>query len=130
MTSKGKILLMDDEQVILDVTHEVMKFLGYEVMFAKEGAFAIEIFSREKMGGRPFDLVILDLSVPEGMGGKEAFEKIREVDPSVKVVISSGYTSDPMMTDYAKFGIDGILAKPYRIADIKALLEKLIQKKG
>jgi len=116
--------------VILDVTHEVMKFLGYEVMFAKEGAFAIELFSREKMGGRPFDLVILDLSVPEGMGGKEAFEKIREVDPSVKVVISSGYTSDPMMTDYAKFGIDGILAKPYRIADIKALLEKLIQKKG
>ena len=130
MTSKGKILLMDDEQVILDVTHEVMKFLGYEVMFAKDGAFAIELFTREKMGGRPFDLVILDLSVPEGMGGKEAFEKIREVDPSVKVVISSGYTSDPMMTDYAKFAIDGILAKPYRIADIKALLEKLIQKKG
>ena len=130
MTSKGKILLMDDEQVILDVTQEVMKFLGYDVMFATEGAFAIELFSREKMGGRPFDLVILDLSVPEGMGGKEAFEKIREVDPSVKVVISSGYTNDPMMTDYATFGLAGILAKPYRITDIKALLEKMIQKKG
>jgi CheY-like chemotaxis protein len=130
MTSKGKILLMDDEQVILDVTHEVMKFLGYDVMFAKEGAFAVELFTREMMGGRPFDLVILDLSVPEGMGGKEAFEKIREVDPSVKVVISSGYTSDSMMTDYARFGIDGILAKPYRITDIRALLEKLIRKKG
>jgi CheY-like chemotaxis protein len=130
MTSKGKILLMDDEQVILDVTHDVMKFLGYDVMFAKEGALAIEIFSREKMGGRPFDLVILDLAVPDGMGGREAFEKIRKVDPSVKVVMSSGYTSDPMMTDYAKFGLDGILAKPYRITDIKALLEKLIQKKG
>ena len=130
MTSKGKILLMDDEQVILDVTNDVMKYLGYDVMFAKEGASAIELFSREKMGGRPFDLVILDLSVPDGMGGKEAFEKIREVDPSVKVVMSSGYTSDPMMTDYAKFGLDGILAKPYRITDIKALLEKLIQKKG
>ena len=130
MTSKGKILLMDDEQVILDVTHEVMKFLGYDVMFAKDGAFAVELFSREKMGGHPFDLVILDLSVPDGMGGKEAFEKIREVDPSVKVVISSGYTNDPMMADYAKYGIAGILAKPYRINDIRALLEKLIQKKG
>jgi CheY-like chemotaxis protein len=130
MVSKGKILLMDDEQVILDVTDEVLKFLGYDAMFAKEGAGAIEIFSRERQGGHPFDLIILDLSVPDGMGGKEAFEKIREIDPFAKVVISSGYTNDPMMTDYAKFGFSGILAKPYRISDIKALLEKMIQKKN
>jgi len=129
MVSKGKVLLMDDEQVILDVTDEVLKFLGYDAMFAREGASAVEIFSRERQRGHPFDLVILDLSVPDGMGGKEAFEKIREIDPSVKVVISSGYTNDPMMTDYAKFGFSGILAKPYRINDIKVLLEKMIPKK-
>ncbi len=128
MTSKGKILLMDDEQVILDVTLEVLRFLGYDAAFARDGAAAIEIFSKERTGGRPFDLVILDLTVPDGMGGKEAFEKLRKTDPSVKVVLSTGYTEDPMMTDYAKHGLAGILAKPYRISDIKALLEKIIQK--
>jgi DNA-binding NarL/FixJ family response regulator len=62
------------------------------------------------------------------MGGKEAFEKLRMVDPKVKVVISSGFTDDPMMAEFAEFGLDGILAKPYRINDIKALLERMIQK--
>jgi CheY-like chemotaxis protein len=128
MTSKGKILLMDDEQVILDVTLEVLRFLGYDAAFARDGVAAIEIFSKERTGGHPFDLVILDLTVPDGMGGKEAFEKLRKTDPSVKVVLSSGYTEDPMMTDYAKHGLAGILAKPYRISDIKALLEMMIQK--
>jgi CheY-like chemotaxis protein len=130
MTSKGKILLMDDEQVILDVTQEVLKFLGYDVVFAKDGAEAIEIFTREKLAGHPFDLVILDLSVPEGMGGKEAFEKLHIIDPQAKMIMSSGYTNDPLMTDYAKYGLSGILPKPYRIANLKTLLENLIQKKG
>jgi CheY-like chemotaxis protein len=130
MVSKGNILLMDDEQVILDVTDEVLKFLGYDVQFAREGARAIELFLREKKGGQPFDLVILDLSVPDGMGGREAFLKLREIDPLAKVVMSSGYTNDPLMTDYATHGLAGILAKPYRIADIKALLEKMIPHKG
>jgi CheY-like chemotaxis protein len=130
MTSKGRILLMDDEQVILEVTKEVLNFLGYDVEFASEGAAAIEIFSRERSAGRLFDLVILDLSVPEGMGGQETFGKLRALDPSVKVIVSSGYTSEPMMTDPAKFGLNGVLAKPYRIADIKAILEKVIPKKG
>jgi CheY-like chemotaxis protein len=129
MTSNGKVLLMDDEQVILDVTQEVMRFLGYDVMFAKNGTSAIELYQNEKTSGHPFDLVILDLSVPDGMGGKEAFEKIRTLDPHAKVVISSGYTDDPMMTDYASFGLAGILAKPYRITDIKTLLETMIGKK-
>ena len=70
MTGKGKVLLMDDEQIILDVTLEVLKFLGYEVMFAREGKEAIELYKQEKDAGAPFDVVILDLSVPEGMGGK------------------------------------------------------------
>jgi CheY-like chemotaxis protein len=130
MTSKGKILLMDDEQVILEVTQEVLNFLGYEVEFAREGVAALEIFSKERLAGRPFDLVILDLSVPEGMGGPETFKKLHALDPSVRVIVSSGYTSEPMMMDPKKFGLAGALAKPYRIAEIKTLLETLIPKKG
>ena len=130
MGSKGKVLLMDDEQVILEVTDEVLKFLGYDVMFARDGAAAIDLFQQEKSKGIPFDLIILDLSVPEGMGGKEAFEKLHALDPAAKIVISSGFTNDPMLTDYASFGLSGVLAKPYRITEIKTLLEKMIPQKG
>jgi len=129
MTSKGKVLLMDDEQVILDVTNEVLKFLGYEVMFAHDGAAAIELYRQESEKGSPFDLVILDLSVPDGIGGKVAFEKLHALDPNAKIVISSGFTNDPMLTDYASFGLNGVLAKPYRITEIKALLENMIPPK-
>jgi CheY-like chemotaxis protein len=130
MASKGKVLLMDDEQVILEVTNEVLRFLGYEVMFARDGAAAITLYTQEKTKGAPFDLIILDLSVPEGMGGKETFEKLHALDPSAKIVISSGFTNDPMLTDYKSFGLSGVLAKPYRITEIKTLLEKMIPKKG
>jgi CheY-like chemotaxis protein len=129
MASKGKVLLMDDEQVILDVTNEVLGFLGYEVMFARDGDAALRLYAEEQAKGSPFDLVILDLSVPEGMGGKETFEKLKALDPAAKVVISSGFTNDPMLTDYSAFGLSGVLAKPYRITEIKALLENSIPKK-
>jgi len=130
MAAKGKVLLMDDEQVILDVTNEVLRFLGYDVMFAKDGEAAIELYRQEQARGSPFDLVILDLSVPEGVGGKEAFERLHAIDPQAKVVISSGFTNDPMLTNYASYGLDGVLAKPYRITEIKALLENMIPAKG
>lgn len=129
MAVKGKVLLMDDEQVILDVTDEVLRFLGYEVMFARDGTAAIDLYQQEQLRGSPFDLVILDLSVPDGMGGKETFEKLHALDPKAKVVISSGFTNDPLLTDYSSYGLAGVLAKPYRITEIKALLENMIQKK-
>jgi CheY-like chemotaxis protein len=127
-TSKGKVLLMDDEQIILDVTLEVLQFLGYEVQFARDGAEAIALYTREKSAGVPFDVVILDLSVPEGMGGKEAVAKLKAVDPDVKAIVSSGYTNDPCVLDYAEFGFAGKLTKPYKINDMKTILEKLIKK--
>jgi CheY-like chemotaxis protein len=99
-------------------------------MFARDGAAAIDLYTQEKTKGSPFDLVILDLSVPDGVGGKEAFEKLHAIDPRIKVVISSGYTNDPMLKDYASFGLSGVLAKPYRITEVKNLLEKMIPKKG
>ena len=81
MAGKGKVLLMDDEDIILDVSREVLRFLGYDAVFAKEGASAVELYEREKEEGRPFDLVILDLSIPVGMGGRETMEKLRRLRP-------------------------------------------------
>ncbi|MDO9327084.1 MAG: response regulator [Methanoregula sp.] len=128
MTVKGKVLLMDDEQIILDVTQEVLNFLGYEVMFAREGQAAIEIYKREKSAGAPFDVVILDLSVPDGMGGKEAIGLLKAFDPGVKAVVSTGYSNDPVVMDYASFGFSGKLSKPYKIKDLKQVLEQFIKK--
>jgi CheY-like chemotaxis protein len=127
-TSKGKVLLMDDEQIILDVTLEVLQFLGYDVKFARDGTEAIALYTSEKAAGVPFDLVILDLSVPEGMGGRETIRKLQEMDPSVRAIVSSGYTNDPCVQDYAAHGFAGKLAKPYKINDMKTVLEQLIKK--
>ena len=128
MTSKGKVLLMDDEQIILDVTQEVLKFLGYDVMFAQEGQKAIELYKNEKNAGAPFDVVILDLSVPEGMGGKEAVGLLKAFDPEVKAVVSTGYANDPAVLDFASYGFSGKLTKPYKINDLKNILVQLISK--
>jgi CheY-like chemotaxis protein len=129
MESNGKILLMDDEQIILDVTHEVLTFLGYTVVFANEGAAAIELYKKEKASGHPFDLVILDLSIPEGMNGRETMEKLREYDPDVRAIVSSGYSNDPVMENFTSYGFSGRLTKPYRISQIKSLLDEMMKKK-
>jgi CheY-like chemotaxis protein len=128
MSGKGKVLLMDDEQIILDVTREVLKFLDYDAMFAKDGQTAIDLYQKEKAAGVPFDVVILDLSVPSGLGGKETIEQLRKIDPTVKAVVSSGYTNDPAVKDFSNHGFDEKLTKPYKIQDLKNILEQVMRK--
>ena len=127
-SSKGKVLLMDDEQIIIDVTLEVLQFLGYQVQFARDGTEALALYAKERAAGVPFDVVILDLSVPDGMGGRETIGKLKELDPLVKAVVSSGFANDPYVQDYADFGFAGKLSKPYKINDMKLILEELIKK--
>jgi CheY-like chemotaxis protein len=126
--ARGKILLMDDEQIIVDVTLEVLRYLDYEVMFAWDGAAALELYKQEKEAGMPFDLVILDLSVQEGMGGKEAIALLKAYDPAVKAIVSSGYSNDPVVQHFMQYGFSGRLSKPYKISDLKGILEQMIKK--
>jgi CheY-like chemotaxis protein len=128
MSGKGKVLLMDDEQIILDVTGEILKFLNYDVICARDGLAAIDLYKKEKAAGSPFDIVILDLSVPNGLGGKETIEQLRNFDPAVKAVVSSGYTNDPVVQDFSHYGFSERLTKPYNINEMKNLLEKVIKK--
>lgn len=128
MAGKGKVLLMDDEQIILDVTREVLTFLGYEVIFAQDGQAALDLYKQEMPGPAPFDVVILDLSIPEGMGGKEAIQKFRELDPHVKAIVSSGYSNDSVVMNFEQYGFSGKLTKPYKINDMKEILERLVKK--
>jgi CheY-like chemotaxis protein len=128
MAGKGKVLLMDDEQIILDVTLDVLRFLEYDVMFAPDGTAALELYKQEKEAGVPFDLVILDLSVSEGLGGKDAITLLKAYDPTVKAIVSSGYSNDPVVQNFMQYGFSGRLSKPYKISDLKEILELIIKK--
>ncbi len=122
----GTILVMDDEAEVRETTGNVLKRLGYNVVFATDGGEAVERYRQAKDEGRLFDLVIMDLTVPGGLGGKEALRKLRELDPGVKAIVSSGYSNDPIMADFRKHGFNGVVTKPYRIKELSDEVHRVI----
>ena len=126
----GRVLVMDDEELIREVSAEMLKLLGYEAAFAGSGKEAIDLFTKAMNGGVPFDAVILDLTVPGGLGGKETIRKLKEIDPRVKAIVSSGYSKDPIMADYGKYGFSGVIAKPYRVSEFSKVIQEVITGKG
>ncbi len=128
-TGKGKILVMDDEELVRKVVGEMLVFLGYEVEFAKEGIEAIELYKKAKAQGQPFDAIIMDLTIPIGMGGKETINKLLEIDPTVKAIVSSGYSTDPVMTEFTKYGFKGFIIKPFKIKELGEVLYRVIMEK-
>jgi len=124
---KGKILVMDDEKMIRDVVGDMLGILGYEAEFAKDGAEAVELYKKAEQSVRPFDAVIMDLTVPGGMGGKEAVRKLAEIDPEVKAIVSSGYSDDPVMADFRKYGFSNVVAKPYNIKELGDALYEVLK---
>lgn len=123
-----QILLMDDEEVVRNTMGRMLKEKGSEVVFAKEGKEAVEKFKEAKNTSHPFDAVILDLTIPGGKGGKDTLKEIRKIDSEVKVIVSSGYSNDPIMANYEKYGFDGVLAKPFNIEDLIRVLNDVIGK--
>lgn len=122
----ARILLMDDEEDILEVTGELLSVHGYEVGKALDGEGAIAEYERAKKEGRPYDLVIMDLTIKGGMGGKEAISKLRMLDPGVRAIVSSGYSTDPVMAKYREFGFDGVVKKPYTIIEMVAEIQRVL----
>jgi len=114
----GRVLLMDDEPSILRFSGAMLESLGYTVTGAADGASAVALFAEAHGRGEPFDLVILDLTVPGGMGGREAIKRMRELDPEVKAIVSSGYSTDAVLGNHAAHGFSGVLTKPYRLAEL------------
>jgi two-component system cell cycle sensor histidine kinase/response regulator CckA len=130
LAGRGKILVMDDEEVVRDVMGDLLAILGYEVEFADDGLKVIELYKKAKESKAPYDAVIMDLTVPGGMGGKESIQKLIQINPEVKAIVSSGYSNDPVMVNFRKHGFSGVIAKPFKIEEISKVLHQAITERS
>ncbi|MBI4966404.1 MAG: PAS domain S-box protein [Desulfomonile tiedjei] len=126
LTGKAKILLMDDEQIIGDLAKEILSMLGYDVDVATDGAEAVELYGKALKTEEPYDLVIVDLTVPGGMGGKEAIDILGKSDPKIRAIVSSGYSNDPIMANHEKHGFIGVVAKPYTVIELSEAVRRAL----
>ncbi len=118
----GKILVMDDEPMVQSIMGDILRRLGYEASFVSNGAEALELYNMAYHKGEPFDAVIMDLTIPGGMGGKDTMEQLYKQHPDVKAIVSSGYSNDPVMSNYQKYGFKGVVSKPVKINELSSML--------
>ncbi|MBI3392173.1 MAG: PAS domain S-box protein [Nitrospirae bacterium] len=124
---KGRrILVVDDEEMVRDLAVRILEHAGYAASSAREGAEAVELYRSARASGRSFDLVVTDLTIPGGMGGREAARRLLEIDPDARIVASSGYSEDAAMADFKAHGFCGVVAKPYKMDDLLAAVEEAL----
>lgn len=122
----GLILVMDDEDNIRNTTSHLLHALGYKTETVDEGSKAVELYRERMESGTPFDAVIMDMTIPGGMGGIETMREILTLNPDVRAIVSSGYSNDPVMAEYRRHGFAGVLVKPYRVEDLGRVLRTVL----
>jgi PAS domain S-box-containing protein len=127
LVGSGRILVVDDEEAIRDLLSTMLTRIGYEVDCVRDGAEAIDVYQNAQAEGRPYTAVILDITIPGGMGGLEALAPLRAIDPQAKVLISSGYANNPVMADFQQYGFNGVIAKPYTVQRLHDVLQHVIR---
>jgi CheY-like chemotaxis protein len=125
---KGRILLMDDEEIVRMVASMMVKSLGHDITCTENGENAIAKFSEAMSSGRPFDVVILDLTVKGNMGGAQAAVELRQIDPAVKIIVSSGYSDSAAVSSYRSYGFAASLNKPYTIETLRDTLNNVLRR--
>lgn len=125
-TGEGKILIMDDDEAVRTLAQEMLTLLGYNVILTSKGEEAVAIYLAAMEENDPFDVAILDLTVPGGMGGNKACRRILGINPSAKILVSSGYANDPVMANYEEYGFIGIVPKPYKIEEMSKKLHEIL----
>lgn len=123
----GTILVMDDNEEVRDITGLMLKHIGYDVVFKENGIDAINFLSVELKANRILDGIIFDLTVPGGVGGREAIPEIRKLSPDIPVFVSSGYAEDPVMVNPADYGFTASICKPFRMAELSNMIEKYLK---
>ncbi|NIP30916.1 MAG: PAS domain S-box protein [Candidatus Dadabacteria bacterium] len=121
----GKILVMDDEEIVRDVLNDMLSNLGYSVEFAENGYQAHEMYKRAYNSNKPFDLVIMDLTIPGSLGGKDTLMILKEFDSNINAVVSSGYSNDPVIANYREYGFKGIISKPYKVDELSRVIRSI-----
>ncbi len=122
----GRILVMEDEEIIRDVTGDMLSHYGYDVAFARDGTEAIALYRHAQVSGTPFHVILMDLTIPGGMGGKETIKKILEIDPHAKAVVASGYANDPIVIEFQQYGFCGRIVKPYKSEELHEILYRIM----
>ncbi|HKN18885.1 MAG TPA: response regulator, partial [Dissulfurispiraceae bacterium] len=122
----GNILVMDDEELVRETAGGMLTMLGFQVQFTEDGEKAVALYKKALQEKNPFRVLIMDLTIPGGMGGKEAVAKILEMDPEAKAIASSGYSTDPVMSEFKKYGFAGVITKPYRIHQMSEAIYKVL----
>ena len=126
-SGKGSILVMDDQAQVQRMLERILKSFGYSVAIANDGKEAIDIYRAALEEGNSFSLVVLDLTVPGGLGGAETLTELKKIDEKVKAVVSSGYSTDPVMANYEAYGFSGVLPKPYIKSQVGTLLDQVLR---
>lgn len=122
----GRVLFMDDEEMLLTLSVDILTSAGYQVAVAPDGQRAVELYEENHRAGEPFDCVILDLVVRGGMGGLAALREIKKIDPAATVIVSSGYSNDPVMANYREHGFSAVLPKPYSSSSLTSMVEEVL----
>ncbi len=124
----GRILIMDDDEMVREVAGRIFSHLGYESSCAGDGVEAVRLYQDAMAAGTPFDAVIMDLTIPGGMGGKEAVVEILRLDPKARVIVASGYSNDPIMADFRSYGFVGMVVKPFNVEALSTVLGRVLEK--
>lgn len=124
--SKGKILVMDDEDLVRTVAGKMLEFLGYEAVLARSGEEAVDLYRSHRDAGHRFDAAILDWQVPDGMDGFKTMERLRDMDPDAKGILSSGYSEQDQDASTEAAGFVAVIGKPYEMKTLRATIEKVL----
>ncbi len=123
----GRVLVMDDDEAVCEVASELFRRLGFEVVLTRDGDEALSTYREAKAAGHPFDLVIMDLTIPGGRGGAETIGPLLELDPAARAVVSSGYSAAPVMADFAEHGFAAALPKPYTLEELESVVMEVLE---
>jgi len=126
-TGTGRVLVVDDEPLVRGIASRMLEKLGYQPTAAADGAEGVRLYAEARAHGEPFVAVLMDLTIPGGVGGREAVQRLLALDAQAKVIVSSGYSDDPVMAQHRDYGFRGVVAKPYKLSDLAQTLEAVLK---